>query len=484
MNANFEQYAREQITGHEVRVDAEALWADIYPHVKPENGNRKILLFFILGVFVTLTGFGLFYYNNANNSDTIPTPSLDIATAMNSPVIINSSIEEVTTAATISESNLAIKNTTKEATTTQSNLNIKSTTVAQSAQAKISSNKGVKQTQVNKPANLNQLIVVEKEKDIISGSNIDATNATLTSKRKNYLSVEQLPTLFPKGLEFDRLENIDISAYKPKLKPMLAGNIFPPKEDKKKRKNTPDIFRDIKYGVGLYGGLSQSSSDLEAKSESAGPLVEARTIAESQLETLHLGLNAFIQTDKGLYLRSGVEYTRIGSLFSRNSEQVTMDTTIGIVEYQINAITGDTTFVEGDVIVTRTTRYNKKSYNYFHLVDVPVIFGFNFGENDDDWRIGVEAGVYANVLIKNKGEIPLADGSFYDIGDDPQKWYKTNIGISPYVGINLAYNYSQNLQFHATPSFRFNSVFSTDANPLTEKHGSLGVQAGVRYFFD
>ncbi|MFT5765812.1 MAG: hypothetical protein ACI8X3_003249, partial [Saprospiraceae bacterium] len=389
---------------------------------------------------------------------------------------------------TKAEAIVAIQNTTKEASAKQSNLNTKTTSSARSAQAKTTGNKGTILPLSNKPASLQPSIFLplaaEKDKDNLSDNDFSADNTILVPKR-NFTSAAMLPTLLPGVINYNLFTDVDITSFTPKLKSVLAGNVLP-KEDKKKRKNTPDIFRDIKFGMGLYTGLSRSNSDLEAKTGSATPFVVARTFSEKQLETIHFGLNAFIQTDKGLYLRTGAEYTRIGSLFSRNAEQVTMDTTQGIIKYEISGISGDTiNIIEGDVIVTRTTRYIKKSYNYFHLIDVPVIFGYNFGENDDTWRIGLEAGIYANVFLKNKGEIPLeTDGSFYDLADDPQKWYKTNIGISPFVGVNIAYNVSQNIQLHFSPNFRFNAVYSTDANPIKEKHGNLGVQAGIRYFFD
>ena len=113
---------------------------------------------------------------------------------------------------------------------------------------------------------------------------------------------------------------------------------------------------------------------------------------------------------------------------------------------------------------------------------MPVILGYNFGS--DPWSIGVEGGVYANIMIQSKGEIARPDETFYDKEEDPDGWYKNNIGISPFVGFNVGYKVTDNVQIHFSPSFRFPSTFSTSNNPLVEKHGTLGVSAGVRYFFD
>ena len=495
MNAQFEQYAREHLSGHEVRVDTDALWAEVYPQIKPEKGNRKILWFFLAGLFIGLAGFGVFYFNKNTNTTEITAPDSLKATNDIKPAVSPNPIGEKETMATaaIVETEANQENTTTDVITSTTT---KEATIINlnhpNAKTANGQSKGIKSVTDNPTYSAVKTTDAKAKSIEESGATTNDLPAGNPAKdvdnssvlKRNFKSASRLPLLFPKTLEVNSLRDVDITPFTPKLKPMLAGDILA-KKDNKKKKSTPDIFRDMKFGIGLYSGISQSNSDLEIKNESATDFLLARTVAEKQLETIHFGLNAMVQTEKNLYLRTGVEYTRVASLFSRNATIETMDTTQGIVEYVISALTGDTIdVIEGDVIVTRTTSYNKKSYNYFHLVDVPVILGFNFTDSENPWVLGVEAGIYANVFIKNKGDIPLDDGSFYDIGDDPQKWYKTNIGISPFVGINAAYNISYNLQIHLSPSFRFNSVYSTDANPLTEKHGNLGVLGGVRYFFD
>ncbi|MFT5263399.1 MAG: hypothetical protein ACI8YQ_002142 [Polaribacter sp.] len=202
------------------------------------------------------------------------------------------------------------------------------------------------------------------------------------------------------------------------------------------------------------------------------------------METIHLGLNILLQSKQGFYLRTGAEYTRIASRFEYKTETVVaIDSIPGIVEFRINSLTNDTTEIEGFLTETTIENYHKKTYNYFHLVDIPIILDYNFAY--DNWKFGLEVGIYANVYLKRKGDIFTPDDEIYDLATDESKWYKTNVGITPYIGLNAAYSINDFFQIHASPGFRFNKVFTTTtkASPAKEERASLGMQIGLRYFF-
>ena len=194
-------------------------------------------------------------------------------------------------------------------------------------------------------------------------------------------------------------------------------------------------------------------------------------------------MNYLYSAKKHLYLRSGAEYTRIASVFSSNSSLTTIDSTWAAKEITVNTITGERDTMFGNVPSITTTEFTKKHYNYIHLIDIPVIIGYQF--EYEPWSIGIEGGIYANISAKYTGEISsTASDSFYDLEADEDKWFKTNIGIQLFIGLNAAYNVSDNFQVHFSPGFRFETLFSTDKNPVKEKHASLGIRFGVRYVFD
>ena len=64
MNTEFEKYAREQLDGHEIQVDTETLWTNVYPHVKKDNGNRYLTWIFLFGLFAIAGTLSLLNYQH------------------------------------------------------------------------------------------------------------------------------------------------------------------------------------------------------------------------------------------------------------------------------------------------------------------------------------------------------------------------------------------------------------------------------------
>jgi predicted 3-demethylubiquinone-9 3-methyltransferase (glyoxalase superfamily) len=160
----------------------------------------------------------------------------------------------------------------------------------------------------------------------------------------------------------------------------------------------------------------------------------------------------------------------------------TIDSVDGIQKIYINNNTGDTIFIYGQVPVTTTTTYNKITYNYFHLLDIPLLLGYTYKNESNNFSFGFEAGALINISTKTKGEIMTPDNEFYDMKADNLNWFKDNIGVSFSASVNVAYHLNENFQIYLAPTARLESVFSTEANPIEQKHGSLGVNIGARYF--
>lgn len=88
MNARFENYAREQFSNHQVEVDAEALWANVYPEVKKDNRGKKGLWIFLSGLLIGILGFGVFYFNQDTSApladDSLPSVAISTTNQSNS----------------------------------------------------------------------------------------------------------------------------------------------------------------------------------------------------------------------------------------------------------------------------------------------------------------------------------------------------------------------------------------------------------------
>ena len=499
MNTEFEKHAREQFDGLEVPVDTDALWANVYPHVKEEKGNRRVIVFFLLGLLLGLTAFSLFNFNQGNTissnqpiESTNPitstpvestanttqtgldsqTTALSIGaitnTASNTTEVTENDFTKVKTTTNASD----IKNTTATTTSTAVRTVARSTASSTSVQTNIS-----KQDQImikkdidtktfienNQAApSLNQNEVVSQKKTTPNlSTNKSLTNSLLIDALNENISNQDDAFSIPESQQKNALDT-------------YVNNLNRLKKATKK----------LRVGLGLYGGVSKSTNELSSNGDIGIPEYTAgRNASEKQLETVHLGFEVSVYTKNHLYLRSGAEYTRIASLYSSNSSLTSTDSVWDVTEIIINTATGKIDSIEGYVQTTTITEFTKKHYNYINLIDIPVIVGYQF--EYEPWSVGIEGGIYANISTKYTGEISnTASDAFYDLEVDENKWFKTNIGIQPYIGLNAAYNLSDNFQVHFSPGFRFETLFSTKENPVKEKHASLGIRAGVRYIFD
>ena len=456
MSTKFENYAREQINSQETEVDTEALWNDIYPHVKKDKKSRKPFLIFFLGLFVGLTAFGVFYFNQDTNEEVaIPKADLKLIDEIQ-PTAMNQFLNKEAVISAPSVNLLTLDEVEANTAATNKVLAGTGTSNGDYLDTNNSNTASKKEVQLPYPST------------IISRNQNDVKIPSLVIKKQTssivsflHTSIKQPVSNHKKGLKMPELT--------------IAFNETLENEPK----NTSSS--SSKFKLGLYGGYSKSIYNLEAKNVADENYASLRNDSEEQLETLHLGLSATIQTKRNFHLRTGLEYTRIASLLRRNANTTSIDTIPGIKEIQINGLTGDTTLVEGSILRTTTFSYIKKSYNYFHLVDVPVIIGYNFDQGD--WSFDIEAGIYVNLFVKAEGDILLADESFYNKESDSKEWYKTNLGISPYLGFNAAYQISDRTQVYVSPGFRFNSIFSTEPNPLKEERALLGIRAGIMIGF-
>ena len=78
----------------------------------------------------------------------------------------------------------------------------------------------------------------------------------------------------------------------------------------------------------------------------------------------------------------------------------------------------------------------------------------------------------------------IGEGSFYDIGEDGENWFRDNLGLSFQGAALVGYNFTDNFQIVGGPSFRSPIVISEDANPIKQSQVGLGFQVNARYWFD
>lgn len=481
--SKFEKYAAGKIRNHTSAVDAEALWNDILPHVPKDNRRWGGLIFL---TFIGLIGcFAATFFMLQNNND--PKQVADV-TALSSIALADS---ENPPKARTKQNPVVLDKTSNDVSDQPAVSNIEKGSDKQVQQPAIQTTKNnANQKELRsgyEPSTVDLASPASfKNKAATVGS--DAEAVIVNSEPPVEIPEEQsVENVLADAEDFEKQTNdaaqtkISLNDLEPEevLETLPFVNENAEDEDDKFRTRNK-LFR-IKYGLGIYGGYSSSFVALNAKNETLYPgYFDMRMATEEQLETVQAGLEFIARNEVGIYLKTGVQYSRIARKFSLNSTIETIDSVHGVQQIYVNNNTMDTIYIYGPVPVLTSTMYNKTTYNYFHLIDIPVMAGFNY--RNERWSFGVEAGALFNISVKSKGEILTPDNEIYDLKEDRLDWFRENIGVTFIASVNAAYLLNDNLELYLAPTARLDSVFSTDANPINQKHGALGFNLGMRYF--
>jgi hypothetical protein len=128
------------------------------------------------------------------------------------------------------------------------------------------------------------------------------------------------------------------------------------------------------------------------------------------------------------------------------------------------------------------TVYNT-SINRYHSVDIPVLFGYELG--NDKIHININAGPVANLYSWQHGSVLGADSLPQSISSGKSSslayQYKTNIGLGVTGGVSIFYKLNDQLHVYAEPYFRYNfGDMTTNKAPIQQKYTTVGLHLGIR----
>lgn len=496
MKKEFEKHAKEELSQHEVHVDVEALWDNVAPHVQKKKKRNFLFWFWTLGASLLIVGIGLWFALGQNavdkkawNHTTISTEKSSTETKENPSTnsftereIKKTEVSNKINQASTSETNVndftQVENTknlnhlpkgkSPEYQKIEKRNSISATTLIDQATANVIEDQYI-EIHLNPALNTESTFA---EKVETHTGNLEKTKLSILNKTPSLLqkiSKLNLPIMAMETILWNGsvVENID------REEPSPYQSKFPRRSSSKSK---------IKFGLGLYGGIGWANTSMETN---YGPdrYQILREESEKDLEHLQLGLSGMVKIKNKFSLRAGLEYNRLGSKFERQvSDNIIDSIPNGVREMFVNQLTNDTIFTYGLVVNTESDFIDKQTYNYYHQIDVPVLIGYHLNKNK--WSIGVEAGAVFNLAFRRKGDISKYNGrTYYDIKKDRDEWYTTNLGIAPLVQLNVAYQLNDHFQLHASPYYRFKSVYSTEVNPIKEKRAVFGLQMGGRYWF-
>lgn len=509
MNPNFEKHVNQTLRNQEEFVDAEAIWEQVEPHVRPEKKRRKFFWWFFYGASIAIVTMALWHYSQEDSS---------LLEERNMVAELPASIEEKQSAQVAKEKLLATmknsesknnpaagarqgdnQNTTletlKQSQQEQANKIKKPTTKLNSLSSEKSSQNDFTQSSSKykatspKKGNTGEMTDTQIfEKPIAKSSFIEF----LQDGSYRPLSDEPQSSMVVVPLEERAEEDVNVLLSK-KLAALtlssMIGEVSPIKEESQIPGSVKLIVPvhkqpNWKFAIGLHAGIGKVNPTWTPVDESAEfGFYETRKDTEKQLESTSIGLSVSAQMKNKISFRSGLEYHRIARRFNYEESLITYDTIPDeVLTLYVNNTTGDTILDKGEFVNTHTQGYEKETYNYFHRLDIPLFVGYTFKKGR--LLLGAEAGIFANVLFQKKGEIlnSTEGRSFYDLKEDEAQWYKTKVGLTPAVQMNFGYEFAPGVEAYCSPYYRFKTTYSTDANQVKEAYSDFGVQLGVKYW--
>ncbi|MCB0579750.1 MAG: hypothetical protein KDD10_10635 [Phaeodactylibacter sp.] len=200
-----------------------------------------------------------------------------------------------------------------------------------------------------------------------------------------------------------------------------------------------------------------------------------REETESNMYAFSGALRLSLVSDRGLALRTGLNYSQINERFSfvNGSEEVIE--TINNYDQAGNIISTDT------IIKIGTRR--KITQNHYRMLDIPFLLGYEF--TSGKLKVSANGGAYLNLLFRQKGDF-LSPGDLqpvrFDSGD-PNAYpaFKQQVGLGWYGSVGFAYQMGPNLQLVVEPHVKiFPKSVTREQYGVQQRYMTTGLFVGVR----
>jgi len=201
----------------------------------------------------------------------------------------------------------------------------------------------------------------------------------------------------------------------------------------------------------------------------------SRRETESNMYAFSGALRLSIVSDRGLALRTGINYSQINERFSYiNGSEEIIET--------INNYDQDGNIISTDTIVRIGTR-RKITQNHYRMLDIPFLLGYEMNYNK--LNVSVNGGAYLNLLFRQKGDFLSPQDMQpvrFDSGDpDAYPAFKQQAGLGWYGSVGFAYQAGPNLQLVVEPHFKiFPKSVTRDQYGVQQRYMSTGLFLGVR----
>jgi hypothetical protein len=232
----------------------------------------------------------------------------------------------------------------------------------------------------------------------------------------------------------------------------------------------------------VYAGPDRSIRNFSSTARPANYITQRMSVENNRMG-YSIGVRLSKTMGERTLMKTGVNYSQINEQMKLVTEKEKRLTQIISIRIVVRA-PGDTLRVRDTSYFEQTGTNYRTTYNRFRFVDVPVLFSYEFG-NQDRISFALTAGLVFNIVSFYKGEV--LDTSFLPVpittreGKGVNNW-RSNIGYGFYAGLTIQKYVSPNLNAFAEPYIRYNvTPVSQNDSYIQQRYSVFGLQLGVRY---
>ena len=437
-NAGFDEHIKKQLADYQPQVPAH-IWENISKEKDKRRpvaiwwmfGSKKILLLFI----TLLTGAGVIWYATENTIGSKPSAANN-APLKESTLKLASEDENIltTTGSNAIVRDQKVNNPLREILPVNNNIE----------KISVADDRKIKTSQPNSLGIMLQPIIMTGENNE-KGIKENSTSAS-TSLHRNSIFMEIMSFAANTPSQLKIIKHASLPTPCPEMEKNTAAN---------------------KKYFELYAGPDYAMSNFSDTGNSNYKQLRKQSTKTS------FGFSAGVRYTKvfanGVSIRAGFNYSQVNEKFTYKQGNIVQ------VVYIINN-NGDTT---GSYTVTGTR--NKSSINKYKMVDVPIMLGYEMG--NEKIHVNLNAGVMINIHSWQKGNVVDTANNPVDIstGSNNPYSFKTNAGIGFTAAASLYYKINERLHLVAEPYFRYNlSQANKTSITLKQKFNTAGIRLGLR----
>jgi hypothetical protein len=485
----FENKIRQSLRSHQSEVDVDAIWAAIEPQVDAINRRKKrrFMLFWLLLPLLVAHGIGFYIYLNDGTHEDKAKTALNTMNSTNNKLVdesaLNTPKNAIETQQTQEENSHKTGPSSNNGgaliTAENQGLNTKAdNSIFLNKKEKKPSDKTAKATsdQPKRHANLGPVAApaspIAEQAPSTGHWQTDHPGPTAAeAPMPGQNTVKSMPTTTAQRL----LEAVPTLPFEPlaAIAPKLPA--LPPTALEQPLETPPLRKRDFRLTAAVLGSISFLDRKMTATDSAYLELLDLRERSERQLEAVQAGIRIGVEHRSGLGFSTGLNYAQLNEVYRYKSIKDSIETVNGIQYYYLN-FENDTIPVYGDIELERRTIHRKEIYNKYRLVEVPLLVSWR--HEGHQFSFGAQAGVFVNLRMAAKGRALLSATDDVDISKGGI--YRTNVGLSYYLGLTAGFMLNDRLEVVASPFVRhFPKSFTKASYGLEQRYNLYGLNVGL-----